>query len=54
MGKGTGQGLALAWRIVKEKHHGEVTFDTKTGEGTTFHVRLPIAGWHETSIADAA
>jgi PAS domain S-box-containing protein len=54
VGKGTGQGLALAWRVVKEKHHGELTFDTKTGEGTTFHVRLPIAGWHETSIADAA
>jgi PAS domain S-box-containing protein len=54
VGKGTGQGLALAWRIVKEKHHGELTFDTKVGEGTTFHVRLPVAGWHETSTAQAA
>ena len=44
VGKGTGQGLALAWTMVREKHGGELTFETKMGTGTTFFVRLPIAG----------
>ncbi len=44
VGQGTGQGLSLAWAIVKEKHGGELTFETKVGEGTTFFVRLPLRG----------
>ncbi len=44
VGKGTGQGLAISWSTVKEKHGGELTFETKVGEGTTFFIRLPIAG----------
>jgi PAS domain S-box-containing protein len=44
VGQGTGQGLALVWRIIKEKHQGDITFDTKVGAGTTFLVRLPISG----------
>ncbi|MBI2567416.1 MAG: PAS domain S-box protein [Candidatus Schekmanbacteria bacterium] len=44
VGNGTGQGLALAWSIVKEKHGGALTFETRMGEGTTFLIRLPIAG----------
>ena len=44
VGKGTGQGLALAWTVVRDKHHGELTFDSEVGTGTTFTIRLPIAG----------
>jgi PAS domain S-box-containing protein len=44
VGRGTGQGLALARRIVVERHGGSLTFDTTLGRGTTFHVRLPVAG----------
>ena len=44
VGKGTGQGLALARAIVVEKHGGQLTYETTLGEGTTFHVRIPIAG----------
>lgn len=42
MGKGTGQGLALAHSIVRELHGGDIWFETETGRGTTFFVRLPI------------
>ena len=42
VGKGTGQGLALAHSIVVEKHRGGLTFDTELGRGTTFHIRLPV------------
>jgi signal transduction histidine kinase len=56
VGRGTGQGLALAWAAVKEKHAGELTFETRIGEGTTFFIRLPIAGAgaHERAGACAA
>jgi signal transduction histidine kinase len=44
VGEGTGQGLAIARHIILEKHGGDLTFETKTGEGTTFAIRLPIDG----------
>lgn len=47
IGFGTGQGLALAMAVVKERHKGDVSFESKDGSGTTFSVRLPIAGWQE-------
>ena len=42
VGKGTGQGLAISHSIVVKKHGGTITFETETGKGTTFMVRLPI------------
>jgi len=42
VGKGTGQGLALARSVVVEKHRGTLTFETEEGKGTTFIVRLPL------------
>lgn len=44
VGKGTGQGLALARAIVVEKHGGTLTFETQPGKGTTFLIRLPLSG----------
>jgi len=43
VGKGTGQGLALA-RAVLEKHDGSIEVRSVVGEGTEFILRLPIAG----------
>ena len=42
MGKGTGQGLAIAHDIIVNKHGGMLTFETEIGKGTTFVIRLPI------------
>lgn len=42
VGKGTGQGLALAHRVIVEKHGGTLDFETQTGVGTTFIIRLPL------------
>jgi signal transduction histidine kinase len=44
VGKGTGQGLAIARSIVVGKHGGTMTFETKLGHGTTFCVRIPVNG----------
>jgi len=42
VGKGTGQGLAIAYAVVTEKHGGAITLETETDKGTTFIIRLPI------------
>jgi two-component system OmpR family sensor kinase len=39
---GTGLGLAIA-RSLTAAHGGELTVDTKPGEGAAFHLRLPLA-----------
>ncbi|MCU0720495.1 MAG: ATP-binding protein [Pirellula sp.] len=42
VGKGTGQGLAIAYNVVVEMHKGKLFFETKEGIGTTFHIVLPL------------
>jgi signal transduction histidine kinase len=39
---GTGLGLAMCKSIV-EQAKGKIWFETKVGEGTIFHVELPVA-----------
>jgi two-component system NtrC family sensor kinase len=41
IGKGTGQGLAIARSVIVDKHFGTIDFETIDGEGTTFIIRLP-------------
>ena len=48
VGKGSGQGLAIAYDIIEVKHGGTLTFETKMGEGTTFIIRLPMVNVTET------
>ncbi len=42
VGRGTGQGLAIARNVVVEKHGGDITFETSLGHGTTFVLKLPV------------
>jgi len=42
VGKGTGQGLAIAQNIIVRKHGGRIYFESKAGEGTVFYIRLPL------------
>jgi signal transduction histidine kinase len=41
MGKGTGLGLDIAWRIVVGRHHGDIRLESEPGD-TRFQVRLPL------------
>ncbi len=43
VGKGTGQGLSLAYNIIVNHHHGAINVHTKENIGTTFTIELPIA-----------
>ncbi|MET0543749.1 MAG: ATP-binding protein, partial [Variovorax sp.] len=44
VGKGTGQGLAIAHNVVVDKHGGSIKVQSSPGKGTTFIIRLPIGG----------
>lgn len=41
--KGTGQGLALVYSIIVERHQGTIDVISKPGEGATFLIALPWA-----------
>lgn len=43
VGKGTGQGLAIVYGVIK-KHGGVIDFESNLREGTTFVIRLPVSG----------
>jgi signal transduction histidine kinase len=43
VGRGTGQGLALAHATITQRHLGEISFDTEPNKGTSFLVRIPLA-----------
>lgn len=44
VGVGTGQGLAISYSIIVNKHKGKIYFDTVVGQGTTFVIELPMPG----------
>ncbi len=44
VGRGTGQGLAIARSIIVDNHQGTIHFETEEGNGTTFIIRLPKDG----------
>jgi signal transduction histidine kinase len=42
VGKGTGQGLAIARAVIVDKHGGSIRFESQPGQGTTFILELPF------------
>ncbi|MEJ2578341.1 MAG: ATP-binding protein [Kineosporiaceae bacterium] len=44
VGRGTGQGLALARSVIRDKHGGTIAMSSAVGVGTTFTLTLPVAG----------
>jgi signal transduction histidine kinase len=44
VGRGSGQGLAIARSIVVDRHGGLLSHDSEVGKGTTFKILLPVSG----------
>jgi PAS domain S-box-containing protein len=42
VGRGTGQGLALAHAAIVKRHQGQLWFESVLDQGTTFFIRLPL------------
>ncbi len=42
VGKGTGQGLAIVYSTVVDKHNGQIRCESEEGVGTTFILQLPL------------
>ncbi|GAB3243658.1 ATP-binding protein [Kineosporia babensis] len=42
IGEGTGLGLDIVWRIVVNRHGGDIRVHSKPGEGAAFEIRLPL------------
>jgi signal transduction histidine kinase len=42
VGEGTGLGLDISWRIIVNKHHGDIRLKSSPGD-TRFRVRLPVS-----------
>ncbi|MDB9518795.1 HAMP domain-containing sensor histidine kinase [Roseofilum reptotaenium CS-1145] len=41
--KGTGLGMSISYKIIVDKHSGQLLCQSKIGEGTTFLINLPIS-----------
>ncbi len=54
VGKGSGQGLNIAWNVVVNKHQGVINVDSQPNQGTCFHIRIPQAGVNPEPQRDAA
>jgi signal transduction histidine kinase len=42
--RGTGLGLSVSYFIITEDHGGTLSVSSAKGQGTTFVIRLPLAG----------
>lgn len=43
IGKGTGMGMAISYKIVVDKHSGSLTCSSTPGQGTEFKVQIPVS-----------
>lgn len=44
VGQGTGLGLSVSYFIITNNHKGQMEVQSRLGQGTTFTLRLPLAG----------
>jgi len=52
VGQGTGLGLSISYGIIKQ-HGGDVWAESVEGEGTTFHITLPVVAPEEIPVFQA-
>lgn len=52
VGVGSGQGLSVAYGAIVEKHGGQLTVESRSGEGSQFTLRIPLSPPTSTRGAD--
>ncbi|KZL49749.1 sensor histidine kinase [Nodularia spumigena] len=43
VGKGTGLGLSISYKIVVDKHNGQINCVSTVGQGSEFIIKIPVA-----------
>ncbi|MEM9134844.1 MAG: ATP-binding protein [Actinomycetota bacterium] len=51
VGRGTGQGLALSYDMIVNKHNGRIDVTSRPGEGSTFTIAVPLEAATDTDTA---
>ena len=54
VGKGTGQGLAIAYDVIVNQHRGKISVDSEPGVGTKFSIRLPLENANHAFVTPAS
>ncbi|MCE0534033.1 ATP-binding protein [Kineosporia rhizophila] len=54
IGKGTGLGLDIVWRIVVNRHGGDIRVKSSPGAGAAFEVRLPLTAPAPAEVAEVS
>ena len=54
VGRGTGQGLSIAYSTVVDGHDGTLEVDSERDVGTTFVIRLPLYEWDAQAAASSS
>jgi signal transduction histidine kinase len=54
IGKGSGQGLAIARSVIVEKHGGTLDVTSEAGKTTTFTLRIPLRGARDGAVQERA
>jgi signal transduction histidine kinase len=54
VGKGTGQGLAIVYNVVVDKHGGTIEVRSVVGGGSTFVIELPLDSARQAQAAKTA
>ena len=49
---GSGIGSYVARRMIVEAHNGDISFESKYGEGTVFTITLPMSSKKEKDVQD--
>ncbi|MFE4105115.1 PAS domain-containing protein [Almyronema epifaneia] len=53
IGKGTGLGLSISHQIIVERHQGHLDCYSAAGEGTQFHIEIPIVQANNLEVTQA-
>jgi two-component system, NtrC family, sensor kinase len=52
VGKGTGMGLSISYKIISDRHHGSLVCHSQINQGATFVVEIPLAQQNDIAVEE--